>query len=279
MNTLGRTGLQVFPIGFGGIVVMDAEPERAGRVVATAVENGINYFDVAPSYGDAEIKLGPALKPFRKDVYLACKTHLRDAKGARENLNQSLKNLQTDYFDVYQLHALTDVEKDVHAAFAKGGAMEVALEAKKAGVIGNIGFSAHSPEAALAAMAQYDFDTVMCPVNFCLHFQQNFEVEIIEAAQKRQMGIIALKTLAKQKWQDEQSKDKYKKCWYEPIDDVETAKAALNWTLNRGVSIAISPGEESLLRLMMQIAPDCQKPTTAEVEKLRSLAGKCEAIL
>jgi aryl-alcohol dehydrogenase-like predicted oxidoreductase len=105
MNLLGKTGLNVMPIGFGSIVVMDSEPAEASRIVEDAVEFGINYFDVAPSYGNSEQKLGPALEPFRKDIHLACKTHLRDAKGARETLDQSLEYLKTDYFDVFQLHA------------------------------------------------------------------------------------------------------------------------------------------------------------------------------
>jgi aryl-alcohol dehydrogenase-like predicted oxidoreductase len=83
---LGKTGRRLSIIGFGGIVVMNAEPEHAKEVVAEAVEKGINYFDVAPSYGDAELKLGPALKPFRDKCFLACKTGRHDRAGAKEEL-------------------------------------------------------------------------------------------------------------------------------------------------------------------------------------------------
>ena len=79
----GSTGVKLSVIGFGGIVVMNAKQDHANRVVAAAVERGVNYFDVAPSYGDAEIKLGPALKPYRKDLFLACKTGERGQSGAR----------------------------------------------------------------------------------------------------------------------------------------------------------------------------------------------------
>lgn len=179
MNKLGKMGLVVSPIGFGGIVVMGAEREDASNIVAEAVEFGINYFDVAPSYGDAEVKLGAALEPFRKDVHLACKTLCRDAEGAEKELAQSLKNLRTDHFDVYQFHAVNEIEKDVKPIFAKGGAIEAIERARKNGVIRNVGFSSHSPETALAAMSEYDFDTVMLPVNFCLHFKKQFEVEVL----------------------------------------------------------------------------------------------------
>ncbi|VGO11813.1 General stress protein 69 [Pontiella desulfatans] len=273
MNVLGKTGLNVSPIGFGGIVVMDYEPEQASRIVADAVEFGINYFDVAPSYGNAEEKLGPALEPFRKDIHLACKTHLRDAKGARETLDQSLEYLKTDYFDVFQLHAITDVEEDVKAVFAKGGAMETILDAKKAGIIKHVGFSAHSEAAALAALNEYDFDTVMLPVSFVLHYQKQFESKVLEEAKKRNCGIIALKTLSSNKRPDGQTPIKYKKCWYEPIDDPEIAELAMCWTLSQGVSLAVSPGEEVLLKMMMELYPKLHKLSESEIETLKAYAA------
>ena len=239
---LGKTGEQVSMIAFGWIVVMNAEPEHAAKVVAEAVDAGINYFDVAPSYGDAEVKLGPALKPFRDQVFLACKTGERDRKGAEKELKQSLKRLQTDHFDLYQLHAITDVKEDVEAALGKGGAIEAILEARRAGLIRYIGFSAHSSEAALAAMREFDFDTAMYPINFVCHYNSNFEAAVIAEAKKREMGIIALKAMAKQRWQGPR---RYKKTWYEPIDERELARKALSWTLSQGVTAAIPPGKKS----------------------------------
>ena len=273
MNLLGKTGLNVMPIGFGGIVVMDSEPEQASRIVEDAIEFGINYFDVAPSYGNAEQMLGPALEPFRKDIFLACKTHLRDAKGARETLDKSLAHLKTDYFDVFQLHAITDVEEDVKASFAKGGAMETILDAKKAGIIKHVGFSAHSEAAALAAMNEYDFDTVMLPVSFALHYQKQFETRVIDEAKKRDYGIIALKTLSSNKRPEGQTPVKYKKCWYDPIDDPELAELAMCWTLSQGASLAISPGEEQLLRMMMKLYPKLHRLTEAEIQTLKTYAA------
>lgn len=279
MNKLGKTGLKVYPIGFGGIVVMNAQPEDAQRIVAKAVEDGVNYFDVAPMYGDAEVKLGPALKPFRKEVFLACKTHERTATGAKIHLDNSLKNLHTDYFDVYQLHAITDVEKDVKAVFAKGGAMEVILDAKKSGIIKYVGFSAHSPQAALAAMNEYDFDTVTYPVNFCTHFGSGFEDAVLKEAKRRNMGIIALKALAKQQWQKPEDKARYPKCWYEPIDDEPTARLALSWTKQQGVSVMLPPGDERLFNLAMRLLSQCKPLTESEIEILKKTAAGLSPIL
>ena len=276
-RTLGKTGERVSIITFGGIVVKDAEPEHAARVVAEAVEKGINYFDVAPTYGDAEEKLGPALKPYREKVLLACKTKRRDRKGAEEELHRSLERLQTDHFDVYQLHAITDVEKDVKAALGKGGAIETFVEARKQGLVRYIGFSAHSPDAALTAMREFDFDTIMYPINFACHYNSNFETEVLAEAKKRKMGIIAIKAMAKQRWQGEKDK-RWPKCWYEPIVERELARKALSWTLSQGVSTAVPPGEEELYRLAVELGPGCQKPTQGELSALKDIGSKCEAL-
>ena len=100
----GKTGEKLSIVGFGGIVVMNEKPSSASRIVAQAVERGINYFDVAPSYGNSEKILGPALEPYRNSVFLACKTGKRTKNEAATELHRSLKRLRTDHFDLYQLH-------------------------------------------------------------------------------------------------------------------------------------------------------------------------------
>ena len=94
-------------IGFGAILLTKEEPDEASRLVAKAIDRGINYFDVAPSYGNAEEQLGPALEPYRSKVFLACKTTRRSAEEAEAELQNSLKLLRTDHFDLYQLHSVT----------------------------------------------------------------------------------------------------------------------------------------------------------------------------
>ena len=277
-RTLGKTGRELSIIGFGGIVVMNADPKQAARAVADAVESGVNYFDVAPSYGDAEVKLGPALKPYRKDAFLACKTGRRDRAGAEEELKQSLQRLQTDHLDLYQLHGLTKVEADVEAALGKGGAMEAVLEARKAGIIHHIGFSAHSPEAALAAMREFDFDSMLYPINFACHFASGFEAEPIAEAKKRGMGILALKAMARQTWPKDAERNAYPKCWYQPLDDPDLARLALSWSLAQGITALLPPGEERLFRLAVDVAPTCRKPTEADRARLRDLAARCKPI-
>ena len=275
---LGRTGEQLSIIGFGGIVVMDAAAEQAAKVVSDCIEKGINYFDVAPSYGDAEAKLGPALEPYREKVFLACKTICRDRKGAKQELDNSLKNLKTDYFDLYQMHGFIDVENDVKAALSKDGAIQTFLEARKAGIIKYIGFSAHSPEAALTAMREFEFDTVLYPINFCTHFASQLETEVIAEAKKRGMGILALKVMAKQTWAEGDERKACSKCWYEPIEDKELAGLAISWALSQGVTAVVSPADEELLRMAMELAPHCKELTEDEIAKLKTLAADLRPI-
>lgn len=112
---LGKTGFMVSRVTYGGIVSMNETQKDSDKYVSMVVEAGVNYFDVAPSYGDAQERLGPSLEPYRKNVYLACKTQIRDAKGAKAELLKSLEVLRTDYFDVYQLHAMTTKENLEHS--------------------------------------------------------------------------------------------------------------------------------------------------------------------
>ena len=144
----GRTGFDISAVSYGGIVSMDDGQPASDRYVAWAIERGVNYFDVAPSYGDAEEKLGNSLKPYRKDVHLACKTGERLREGAEKELNQSLRNLHTDYFDVYQLHGIASMQ-EVETAFGPGGVMEMVSTLKQKGVAANVGITAHNEEAAL----------------------------------------------------------------------------------------------------------------------------------
>ncbi len=141
-RSLGKTGEKLSMIGFGGIVVNQATTEQAAARVKEAIDYGINYFDVAPSYGNAEEMLGPALEPYRKDVFLACKTTERKKDGARKELEQSLKYLRTDHFDLYQLHAVTTLE-DVDTIFGKSGAMQTFVEEREEGKVTYLVFSAH----------------------------------------------------------------------------------------------------------------------------------------
>lgn len=270
-RSLGRTGEMLSMIGFGGIVVRDTSAEEASSLVKMALDAGINYFDVAPSYGNAEVMLGPALEPYRKNVFLACKTQKRTRDDARAELEMSLLNLRTGHFDLYQFHAVTTM-KDVEAIFAPGGAMETFLEARKEGRIKYIGFSAHSVEAAMAMMDRFDFDTILFPVNFATWYRGNFGPQVLARARERKMGILALKAMARGPWPENADRKKYPKCWYEPLTSPEDIRMGLRFTLSHPVTAAIPPGEAELFRAALHMHESIKPLGKKEVEAIKQKA-------
>jgi aryl-alcohol dehydrogenase-like predicted oxidoreductase len=269
---LGRTGESLSINGLGGMVLSGEEQETANGIVREAVGHGINYFDVAPSYGNAEDRMGPALKPFRDGVFLACKTLKRDKAGADEELSQSLLKLQTDHLDLYQLHALTTLE-EVKQALGPDGAMETFLQARKDGRIRFIGFSAHSEEAALLAMKEFDFDTVLFPVNFVCVLKAGFGPQVIAAAKEKKMGILALKALARQPWPEGSARKDWPKCWYEPILDPEEAALAFRYTLTQPVTAAVPPGDVRLFKKALALAHGYSPLSPGDEARVREIAS------
>ncbi len=265
-RTLGKTGEQLSIIGFGGIVVMDEDTGEASNIVAEAVDRGVNYFDVSPSYGNAEERLGPALAPYRKNCFLACKTDGRLKDDSRKELENSLRRLKTDHLDLYQFHALTKMT-DLDKVLGPGGAIETMEAAKKEGKIRYIGFSVHSVETALAALDRYNFDTVLFPVNWVLFSQADFGPQILKRAQEKGMGILALKGMAKTVWSaDQKQNHPQPKCWYQPAAYPQEASLGLRWTLSHPITAAIPPGDERYFRLAMDVAQN-YKPLTAQEEQ------------
>lgn len=246
-RTLGKTGAELSVIGFGGIVVTDTTPKEADQFVGEAIDKGINYFDVAPQYGNAEERLGPALKPYRDHSFLACKTEKRDAAGARAALENSLRTLRTDHFDLYQFHGIPSLD-DARQILAPGGALETAVKARDEGLIRHIGFSAHSEEAALLMLDSFEFDSVLFPINFSCWKDGSFGPKLLAKAVEQQIGILALKALAKRPIAEGEAKP-WAKSWYVPIDTLEEAIPALAFTLSQPVTAAVAPGHIELLRL------------------------------
>ena len=270
-RSLGKTGEMLSMIGFGGIVVRDTSAEEASSLVRQAIDAGINYFDVAPSYGNAEIMLGPALEPYRKDIFLACKTQKRTSGEARVELEQSLKNLRTDHFDLYQFHAVTTM-KDVDAIHGPGGALETFIEARKEGRIRFIGFSAHSVEAAMAMMDRFDFDTILFPVNYATWHSGNFGPQVLSRAQEKKMGILALKAMAKGPWPKDADRKKYPKCWYEPLTAPEDIRMGLRFTLSHPVTAAVPPGDQELFKTALSLRDTLKPLKKGEIESIKQKA-------
>ncbi len=277
-----KNGIDLSIIAFGGIVVCGLSQEEASRRVAAACDRGVNYFDCAPSYfdGEAEIKLGEALRPYRSKVFLAEKTGRRDAKGAREELERSLRRFHTDHVDLYQFHAVGSME-DVDKILAPAGAAETFFAARKEGKVQHLGFSAHDAPAALRLMDALELDSVLFPVNVNTWENGGFGPQILGKAKSKGMARLALKALAFGKWPAaiKGSDRKYPKCWYQPIDDREMARLALRFTLNQEVTAAVPPGDERIFDLALELASaPLAKLSAAELTGLKTRISSLEPV-
>jgi len=267
----GRTGERLSIIGLGGMTIAGTTPTHAAEIVSEALDRGVNYFDVAPTYGNAEELLGPAIQEHRDEIFLACKTTQRKKKDAARELRASLKRLHADSFDLYQFHGINST-KEVETIFGPEGAMEAFLDARREGLIKHIGFSAHSVSAALDCLRRFDFDSVLFPINFVLFEVESFGPQVIRRALEKGAACLALKAMAESRWPPGADRQAFPKCWYKPTSDPRTADLALRFTLSQPVTAAIPPGEEALFRMAMDIASRFSPITDAELAKLRQIA-------
>ena len=272
----GKTGENLSIIGFSGLTAARIDQDRSNRLVAWAVERGCNFFEVAAAYGDAEGKLGTALEPYRKDVFLSTKTKARDAEGAKAEFERSLARLRTDHLDLYHLHCLQDVEADVKAVFAKGGAWEFIGQAKKDGRIRHVAFSAHTEETALAAMDHYDFDSFLLPINPAAWFKAGFGPKVLAKAKAKGVQPMAIKPLARQAWSRPRKERKdvpFGWMWYQPVSDEEERDLSLRWALGHPITAVMPPHDEMLWRKAVTCAMDYRPIDEAGLAKLKALAG------
>jgi len=268
---LGKTGAELSIVGFGGILVMNVESWEAANLVAEAVDRGVNYFDVAPSYGNAEERLGPALEPHRERAFLACKTQKRTRDEAAIELRDSLRRMRTDHFDLYQLHAMTTRE-DLEVATGPGGALEALVAARDAGLIRHIGFSAHNVDVALELMDRFEFASVLFPLNWTEYFNAGFGPQVVERAAQLGVGRLALKAMARQKWPEGADRGPWDKCWYEPCTDPREAELALRFTLSQPITAAITPGHPEFFHAALAAVDPFHPLSDEEREELRQRA-------
>ncbi len=268
---LGKTGEKLSIIGYGGLALNREEQSVVNESISMAIDRGLNYLDVAPAYGDAEEKMGVALQGKRNKVFLSCKTGKRDKTAAEAELHRSLERLKTDHFDLYQLHHLRTKE-DVEQALGPSGAMEAFVEARKKGYVRFLGFSAHTMKAALLAMGKFPFDTILFPVNFGECLTTGFGPPVVEKANEKGMGILAMKGMYAGLWPAGANR-LAPKWWYKPVSDPAEIDLALRFTLSQpGVTTAVTPSDVGLIRQAIDIAPNYRPLTDADREKLRKMS-------
>jgi uncharacterized protein len=190
-RVLGRTGLEVTAISFGGLPMQRCTLDEAGPVLHAALDAGINFIDTARAYTDSEEKIGRHLAARRSEFYLATKSFARSKEDMAKDIGISLANLKTEVIDLYQIHNI-QVRKDLDTVLAPGGALEALQEAQKAGKIRFIGITGHSIELLTEAIKTDLFSTVQVPFNFV---ETKALEELLPLAEKMNVGTIVMKPL------------------------------------------------------------------------------------
>ena len=287
---LGRSDLQVSRLCLGTMGWGSRNTEAEGHAqMDAALAGGINFVDTAevyPTYpvkaetvGRTEEIVGSwiAKTGRRDDIVLATKVAapnqgaVRDGEGysgdiVQRTVDGSLKRLQTDHFDLYQMHAV-NTDEDFDTITGPGGALELFREAKETGLTRYIGFSSHSAETALRLIEAIDYDSVLFPISWSTWLGADFGPQVVAASEAKGMGRLALKGMAYGKLEEGEGK-KWSKCWYQPIEDPRLADLALRFTLSQAITAALPPGEPHFFRMALDIAENFTPVTADEIAEL-----------
>jgi hypothetical protein len=252
---LGRIPYDATVIGLGGATVASntLTIEEGVKFTHSILDEGVNYIDVAPSYGDAESKIGPVMTTRREEVFLACKTGERSKEGADRELMQSLKTLQTDHFDLYQLHGLNSLE-DAEKVLREDGALAAFLEAKEKGLIHYIGITSHIPEIVAWMLNAFDFDSILVPLNSFDRFVSQTEAGVIQQARIKNAAVIAMKP------------------WLHNTD-VPNTETAFRYVLSRPISVLLPRHMAGYMEQAIKVAREFDGFSREEEEKLLAWYG------
>ncbi len=276
----GRTDHMSTIVIFGAFAVGLIRQREADAVMELLLEHGVNHIDVAPSYHDAELRLGPWLDRYRSRFFLGCKTQLRGKEEAREELHRSLERLRVDSFDLYQLHAVTTMD-ELDQCFAPGGSLEAILEARDQGLTRYVGITSHglqAPAVQMAALERFDFDSLLFTLNFKLWADESYRRDataLLQIAAERDIGTMVIKTWARGPWGD---KERRYHTWYEPFDDAEMIERALRFNLSQPVTGVISAGDARLLRMILDSAERFRPMDDEEQAELLATADAYEPL-
>jgi len=255
---------------FGAAAFWEIEQKDADKVMEMVIEAGVNHIDVAPSYGQAEERIGPWMPRERGRFFLGCKTMERTKKSAMDEMQQSLKRLHTDHFDLYQLHAVTNME-ELDACTMTGGALEAFVEARQQGLTHHIGITGHGAEAPrlfVEALKRFDFDSVTFPLNFVQMsnpaFRKDAE-ELLALCKEKDVGTMIIKTVTKGPWGE---KEKTATTWYEPFDQMEEIQAAVNFALSYEVTGLCTAGDTKVLPMVLKACQNFSPLNQAQREAM-----------
>ncbi len=260
-RSLGDTGHDSSIMTFGAIALNWLEQEGANQMVELVLDHGINHFDVAPTYGDAELKLGPKLRQHRDEIFLGCKTQERKYEGAKRKLEASLTRLGVEHIDLYQIHGL-EYEEELETITGDGGALEAFRDAKEEGLIDHIGLTSHgNPQLILDAFDRIDdLETVMFPMNPVVAGKDDDDHDyqaVLDKANDAGIGTLAIKAFAKGPWPstDELPEaDRPYSNWYQPVDTPAEIRERFDFTAAQGLTSVINPGDPKLVAMVLDAA-------------------------
>jgi predicted aldo/keto reductase-like oxidoreductase len=274
---LGRLGHESSVLIYGAAALAEVDQPTADASIQLALDSGINHFDVAASYGDAELRLGPWMPRIRDRILLATKTGLRDREAAWAQINRSLERLQTDHVDLIQVHSVGDTE-ELDLVTRSGGSLEAVVRARDEGLAGAIGITGHghqAPATHLEALARFPFDTVLTPVNYVLGQDPAYLADyqaLVAEVQAQDAGLMIIKTVSRRNW-PEPVEHGYS-TWYEPFDDQERISAAVAWVLSHPEVTGIAtPGDVQLLPLVIEAERHLADTGRAEAESVLARAS------
>ncbi|MEK7838129.1 MAG: aldo/keto reductase [candidate division NC10 bacterium] len=262
-------------VAFGAAGIGRVDQETADRAVETALAHGVNHVDVAPRYGEAELRLRPWMARIRSRIFLGCKTGQRTREEASAELSRSLERLGTDRLDLYQLHAVGKLH-ELDQCTAPGGALEALVEAREAGLVRWLGITGHThdaPRTHLEALRRFDFDTVMFPLNFVLWADPRYREDaqaLLEECRRRDVGVHIIKTVARDPWGD---RPRTHTTWYEPFTDQAIIDQAVAFVLSRPVTTLCSVGDVSVLPRVLEAAERFQALEPPAEAALLATAG------
>lgn len=252
---LGRLGHESSVLIYGGAALSGVSQDVADASIAQALAAGINHFDVAASYGEAELRFGPWSGRLGADAFLSTKTGEREQEAAWAQINASLERLQVDRVDLLQLHAVGDLA-DLDRVTGNGGALEAALRARDEGLVGAVGITGHGHEAPathLEALRRFPFETVLTPWNYVLAQRPDYRADflaLVEEVERQDAGLMTIKTVARRNWPG--TADQQYATWYEPWDDPQHVDASVAFALRQpGVTGIAAAGDVGLLGLVV----------------------------
>jgi aryl-alcohol dehydrogenase-like predicted oxidoreductase len=229
----GKTGHNSSRTIFGSVSLSEVSQQEADRILDLLFEFGVNHIDTAPTYGEAELRLGPWMKRYRDQFFLATKTDEQTYLDAKEQFYRSLERLQVESVDLIQFHNLIDVV-DRETIFGPGGALEFMIEAKTQGLTRYIGITGHgldTPRFHLQTLERFEFDSVLLPCNYLLMQNPNYAAgfqKLLSYCHRHQIAVQTIKAIARGYWGNNKRSHR---TWYEPLTDEEAIAANVDWVL------------------------------------------------